>query len=92
VGFVERAARSFKAQAGVARSDAEAFGAVQRDAAQRAANLRCEITIAPSDLRDEWPSQSNDLDDLVQKLLIAGSVHALFPPRSFRDTASLITP
>ena len=84
--LAKRPPRGFKPQPSVARFRCKPFREIERNATQRAPELRRELPIPPRNRFNERPSRRNDLYRMFNNVLVEVSVHAL-PPRSFRDTA-----
>jgi hypothetical protein len=75
--FAERPASGLEAKPGVARLRSEPFGEIERDAVERAAELRAELPIPSRNTFDEWSGESDDLNCVFYDVWVEVSAHAL---------------
>ena len=73
--LIQLSQRAPEAQPGVARVNAESLCDVERSAVERAPELAAQVAILALDGFDQWPSVTDDGDDLLKKLLPECCVH-----------------
>lgn len=77
--LVELSQRSAETQPGIACLNPERLGDIERNAVKRATKLRTEIAISTFDDNDQWPSQTNNRQNMFEQLLSECCVHT-HPP------------